>query len=111
MTVRPALAATDASPLSLDAVRWAAEEAVRRGAALRRVHVWPQPVGIYLEQLQAEGARVLARVQEEIAGQYPELEVDTLLLGALPVDGLVEPQPMESSWSWAPVAWAASPGC
>jgi nucleotide-binding universal stress UspA family protein len=90
MTARPVLAATDGSPISLAAVHWAAEEAVRRGTTLRLVHVWPQPVGIYLEQLQAEGARLLARVQEDIAGRYPGLPVDSALLGAAAVDGLVE---------------------
>jgi nucleotide-binding universal stress UspA family protein len=90
MTARPVLAATDGSPHSLAAVRWAAQEAVRRGAALRLVHVWPQPVGIYLERLQAEGAALLARVQEQVVAEHPDLEVDTLLLGASPVEGLVD---------------------
>jgi nucleotide-binding universal stress UspA family protein len=90
MTARPVLAATDGSPISLAAVHWAAEEAMRRGTSLRLVHVWPQPVGVYLEQLQAEGAALLARVQEEVAGRYPDLETDTVLLGAAAVDGLVE---------------------
>ncbi|WP_037603612.1 universal stress protein [Streptacidiphilus rugosus] len=90
MTARPVLAATDGSPQSLAAVRWAAQEAVRRGAALRLVHVWPQPVGVYLEQLQAEGAALLADVQQQVVAEHPELEVDTVLLGASPVPGLVD---------------------
>jgi nucleotide-binding universal stress UspA family protein len=90
MTVRPVLAATDGSPMSLAAVHWAAEEAVRRGAELRLVHVWPQPVGVHLEQLQAEGAAVLAKVQEEVVGRHPELRVDTVLLGASTVEGLLD---------------------
>ncbi|WP_042364518.1 universal stress protein [Streptacidiphilus neutrinimicus] len=90
MTARPVLAATDGSPQSLAAVHWAAEEAVRRGTALRLVHVWPRPVGIYLEQLQNEGAELLTHVTHEVAGRYPELEVESVLLGATPVEGLLE---------------------
>lgn len=90
MTARPVLAATDGSPLSLAAVHWAAAEAVRRGTALRLVHVWPRPVGIYLERLQAEGDALLARVREEVVGRYPGLPVESALLGAAAVDGLVD---------------------
>jgi nucleotide-binding universal stress UspA family protein len=90
MTARPVLAATDGSPKSLAAVHWAAAEAVRRGTALRLVHVWPRPVGIYLEQLQKEGAALLTHVADEVAEHHPELEVESLLLGAAPVDGLLE---------------------
>ncbi|MEY9877546.1 nucleotide-binding universal stress UspA family protein [Streptacidiphilus sp. MAP12-33] len=90
MTARPVLAAIDGSPTSLAAARWAAAEAQCRGAALRLVHVWPRTVGIYLEQLRDEGDALLSRAQEEISGRYPELEVDTVLLGASPVDGLLE---------------------
>ncbi|WP_042380403.1 universal stress protein [Streptacidiphilus melanogenes] len=90
MTARPVLAATDGSPQSLAAVRWAADEAVRRGTALRLVHVWPRPVGIYLDQLQQEGAELLAHVAEEAGGRHPELDVETALLGAAPLEGLLD---------------------
>jgi nucleotide-binding universal stress UspA family protein len=90
MTARPVLAGTDGSPISLAAVHWAAEEALRRGTALRLVHVWPQPVGIHLEQLQAEGAALLTQVREQVAGRYPALEVETALVGASPVEGLLD---------------------
>jgi nucleotide-binding universal stress UspA family protein len=90
MDARAVLAATDGSPLSLAAVNWAAEEAVRRGTVLRLVHVWPQPVGIYLEQLQAEGSALLAKVEADVAQQHPRLTVETLLLGTSTVEGLLE---------------------
>ena len=85
----------DGSQSALDAVRWAAEEARVRGAALRLVHACEVPTGYregfvgtgqLREALVAQGQDALARA-EQVAGEaVPGVRVETVshLAGAVP---------------------------
>ncbi|MEV7770091.1 universal stress protein [Kitasatospora sp. NPDC086791] len=99
MTERSELTSTvlvgvDGSPQSTAAAHWAAEEAVRRGAALRLVHAWPwltDGVSAYAEPDDLPDAvqRILAAAAEDVRGLHPELAVRTDAVLDAPVDGLV----------------------
>ncbi|MER7580152.1 universal stress protein [Kitasatospora sp. NPDC097691] len=88
------LAGVDGSPQSTAAVHWAAEEAVRRGAALRLVHAWPwltDGVSSFAEpdDLPDVVRRTLAEAAEDVRGRHPELALQTDAVLDAPVDGLV----------------------
>ncbi|MGA5822295.1 universal stress protein [Kitasatospora sp. NPDC094028] len=87
-------AGVDGSPASTAAAHWAAEEALRRGAALRLLHAWPwltDGVASYAEpdDLPAAAQRLLAAAAEEVRGRHPGLDVRTDVVLDAPVDGLV----------------------
>src|SRR5699024_2986604 len=88
--------ATDGSPHAEDAIRWAAREADRIGAALRIVTVqepWGDPYGI-TPDLRAAYEEMLAEIlktgQEIATEAYPDIEVFTLKLTGDVVDILAE---------------------
>ena len=91
---RPVIAGVDGSPQSIAAARWAAAEAVRRGAPLRLLHVWPWlphllPGAPGPSALQVETRRMLARAQADLRTEHPDLAVDTALLTVSTPDSLV----------------------
>ncbi|GAA2740914.1 universal stress protein [Kitasatospora cinereorecta] len=91
---RAVLTGIDGSPQSEAAVRWAAEEAVRRGAVLRILHAWPWLSPGDVEGLPAGGLRpaalrALADAAEEIRRAHPGLSVETAAVGDDPADALV----------------------
>jgi len=77
--------AVDGSEASREALRWAAEEARLREAAVRVVHVWtfvpptpigepgmiPMPAGDYAGQLEAERAAARAELDAAVADAFP----------------------------------------
>ncbi|MFE9171748.1 universal stress protein [Streptomyces kebangsaanensis] len=70
----------DGSPESLAAARWAAEEAERRGLALRLLHAWPllapEPTRVPSEADQNYGARrLLHTARAELRARHPDLSV------------------------------------
>ena len=87
-SLRPVMAAVDGSGESDAAVRWAAEEAARRGAGLQVVHVWSSPVvpwptpftGAVIDPapFEAEARRVLedaqGLVRRELGDRAPDIE-------------------------------------
>ncbi|GHF66533.1 universal stress protein [Kitasatospora xanthocidica] len=88
------LAGIDGSPQSTAAAHWAAEEAVRTGAALRLVHAWPwltDGVSSFAEpdDLPDVVQRTLTEAAEDLRGRYPDLAVRTDAVLDAPVDGLV----------------------
>ncbi|MFD7451938.1 universal stress protein [Kitasatospora sp. NPDC059827] len=88
------VAGVDGSPASTAAAQWAAEEARRRGAALRLVHAWPwltDGVSSYAEpdDLPAAAERTLAEAADAVRRSHPELAVHTDTVLDAPVDGLV----------------------
>ncbi|MFF4820588.1 universal stress protein [Kitasatospora sp. NPDC001309] len=88
------VAGVDGSPASTAAAQWAAEEAGRRGAALRLVHAWPwltDGVSSYAEpdDLPAAAERTLAEAADAVRRHHPELVVHTDTVLDAPVDGLV----------------------
>ncbi|WP_344586057.1 universal stress protein, partial [Kitasatospora paracochleata] len=90
---RAVLTGIDGSPQSEAAVRWAAEEAVRRGAVLRILHAWPWLSAANVEGLPAGGLRpaalrALADAAEEIRRAHPGLSVETAVVGDDPADAL-----------------------
>ncbi|WP_457032709.1 universal stress protein [Kitasatospora sp. P5_F3] len=93
---RTLLVGVDGSPESLAAARWAADEAVRRGADLRIGHVqtWLDDVHSAPGQpadVQALTLRLLDDAAAEVRREHPGLPVATeLLVGGDPVDLLAK---------------------
>ncbi|MFJ1791928.1 universal stress protein [Kitasatospora griseola] len=89
------LAGTDGSAESIAAARWAADEAVRRGHALRIVHAWTWADDIHAgpgqpAEVRALTERMLADAAEQVRATHPGLEVHTgLLVDDAPVASLV----------------------
>ncbi|WP_395293749.1 universal stress protein [Kitasatospora hibisci] len=88
------LTGIDGSAQSEAAVRWAAEEADRRGAVLRILHAWPWLSTEYAEDSLAGGLRpaalrALADTAERIRAAHPGLSVETAVVGDDPADALV----------------------
>ncbi|MFJ8441287.1 universal stress protein [Kitasatospora griseola] len=89
------LAGTDGSAESIAAARWAADEAVRRGHALRIVHAWTWADDIHAgpgqpAEVHALTERMLADAAEQVRATHPGLEVHTgLLVDDAPVASLV----------------------
>lgn len=81
---------TDGSPQAGRAVRWAADEAARRGLALRIVHVVgrqargasPHSMPGVFDSLVDSGRRILAEAEETALWQRPGLPLTTLLVQA-----------------------------
>ncbi|MFJ4186694.1 universal stress protein [Kitasatospora sp. NPDC089509] len=88
------VAGVDGSAASTVAARWAAEEALRRGAPLRLVHAWPwltDGVSSFAEpdDLPAAAQRTLAEAADAVRADHPDLAVHTDAVLDAPVDGLV----------------------
>ncbi|MFF0295327.1 universal stress protein [Kitasatospora sp. NPDC004614] len=89
------LAGTDGSAESIAAARWAADEAVRQGHALRIVHAWTFEDDIHAApdqpaEVRALTERMLADAAEQVRATHPGLEVHTgLLTDDAPVASLV----------------------
>jgi nucleotide-binding universal stress UspA family protein len=91
---QPVIVGVDGSPQSISAAHWAAEEALRRGAPLRLLHVWPWLPHVVPgipspTALQAETRRMLTRTRDEIGAAYPELTVETSLVTVDKPDALL----------------------
>jgi nucleotide-binding universal stress UspA family protein len=77
----------DGSDPSRDALRWAADEAVRRGRSLRIMHAigpWAgdlpfYPAPMMVESLDEAGREILRHAAEEVAERQPGLRVTTAL--------------------------------
>jgi nucleotide-binding universal stress UspA family protein len=92
---RHVLAGFDGTPQSEAAAFWAAEEATRRGAALRILHVWPWlsadgADGSRPGDLRPVALRALSDLARRIGLAHPDLIVETVLIGDDPSDGLVD---------------------
>src|SRR5216117_3559149 len=88
----PVVVGIDGSASALDAVRWAADEARRRGSPLRLVHAQEMPAGYppgfvdwhaLHEALAAQGRTWLDQAREAVAPELP-VEVVTVKAGAVP---------------------------
>ena len=97
---RHIVAAVDGSRSALDAVRWAADEAARRGMSLRLTHAvsvaaiayggayaWPKG---YFEAVQQDGRTYLADAVSLVRGLHPDLSVTTQLVEGGPIPVLVD---------------------
>jgi len=99
-TTRPAVVVgVDGSLSALRAVRWAAEEAVRRRLPLRLVHMYPPPAGLHggivdpaviRNALLTQGRRWLAEARAAVAEVSAEPRPVTVLSSAAVVPSLVE---------------------
>ena len=96
---RHIVAAVDGSPSALDAVRWAADEAARRGMQLRLIHAmsvaaiayggayaWHKG---YFEAIQQDGRGYLADAASLANSKHPDLAVTTELVEGNPIPVLV----------------------
>ena len=101
MTVKPLVAAADGSDESLQAIEWAAREAVLRSAPLRIVaaasrpprllDLLAQPDSDYVAGLiREESDRALAAAAARAAEVAPGLQVDTVPLAGLPAQAVTE---------------------
>lgn len=95
----PVVVGVDDSRSALRAVRWAAEEAVRRRLPLRLVHMYPTPVvlhggivdpAVIHNALRVQGRRWLAEARSAVAEVSAELRPVTVLSSAAVVPALVE---------------------
>lgn len=87
---KPVVVGVDGSEQAMRALRWAAEEAARRGDPLRVVHAWvwplfkvglgPAPGAPPGSGLQAQAERVLTEAEAEAQRVAPDLEVLTTLV-------------------------------
>jgi nucleotide-binding universal stress UspA family protein len=97
---RHIVAAVDGSTSALDAVRWAADEAGRRGMSLRLLHavnvaalaysgafILPKD---YCESMRQAGRTYLADALAAVRDAHPELEVETELVDRAPIPALVD---------------------
>ncbi|MEV5529528.1 universal stress protein [Streptomyces prunicolor] len=90
---RPITAGVDGSAESLAALAWAGREAVRRGLALRVVHVWRyeehQALDAGDRETQDRWVRdAAAEAAREVAERHPGLDITTDVLEGDPVDAL-----------------------
>ncbi|MDV9177389.1 universal stress protein, partial [Streptomyces sp. W16] len=90
---RPITAGVDGSAESLAALAWAGREAVRRGLALRVVHVWRyeshQALDTGDRDTQDRWVRdAAAEAARSLAERHPDLDVTTDVLEGDPVDTL-----------------------
>nr|BEK63436.1 universal stress protein [Kitasatospora purpeofusca] len=89
------LAGVDGSAESTAAARWAADEAARRGHALRLVHAWTWEDDVHAdpgrpEQVRSLSERLLDDAAREVRSTHPGLEVHTgLLAGHEPIAALL----------------------
>lgn len=95
-TARPVVVGTDGTATGVRAVRYATEQARERGTGLRIVHVTPGyiPAGPSLpvmpdNSLRGYGLRVLREAGDQVHKEAPDLFVETALVTAGRVAGLV----------------------
>lgn len=97
----PIVAGVDGSDSSLEATRWAADEAARKRVPLRLVSSVHMPVASgylgyaglsagLLDDLQAESLRTLDEVRSTLMTRHPDLDVTTAVLVGPPIPALVE---------------------
>ncbi|MFF0886746.1 universal stress protein [Streptomyces sp. NPDC003456] len=77
----PVLACIDGSECAAAAAEWAAREAGLRGVALRLLHVVPRLPGTAVpvaakDHVREIGAQLVRRTVEDLAGRYPDLDVE-----------------------------------
>ncbi len=97
---RHIVAAVDGSPSALDAVRWAADEAARRGMSLRLTHAvsiaaiaYGGSFGLpqdYFEAMHQAGRTYLADAGSLVRDLHPDLAVTTELVEGSPIPVLVD---------------------
>jgi nucleotide-binding universal stress UspA family protein len=90
----------DGSAGSSTALRWAIEEAARRGDVVDAVHVWHEPylsgAGGYampivpLDDLHDAAQVVLDRTVDDVAGPRPAAQVERILVQGMPASTLLE---------------------
>ncbi|MEU9044782.1 MULTISPECIES: universal stress protein [unclassified Kitasatospora] len=89
------LAGIDGSPESTAAAQWAADEAVRRGLALRLVHAWTWQDDLHADpgqpaDVRALTERMLTDAAQQVRSTHPGLEIHTgLLAGHEPAAALL----------------------
>lgn len=98
-TRNPVVVGVDGSASALHAVRWAAEQAVRRGLPLRIVHVYVAPItlpggvvdpSIVRSAMRAQGSRWLSEAHTVAQAVAPALEPDLALENAPLIPVLAE---------------------
>lgn len=98
---RPIVSGVDGSDSALDAARWAADEAARKGVPLRLVSVVQVPMtsgylgdaGLsvdVLDGLQAESQRMLDQTRSELAERRPDVDMTTAVQVGPPIPTLIE---------------------
>ncbi|HYQ63991.1 universal stress protein [Actinophytocola sp.] len=95
----PIVVGVDGSPSALDAVRWAAREAVRRKLLLRLVHVYSTPVGlpggiiepaVVEKALRVQGRRWLDDAAQVASEVSPALKPALVLVAASVVPAMIK---------------------
>lgn len=98
---RPIVAGVDGSDSALDAARWAADEAARKGVPLRLVSVVQVPMtsgylgdaGLsvdVLDGLRTESQRILDQTRSELAARQPNVDITTAVQVGPPIPTLIE---------------------
>lgn len=97
---RPIVVGIDGSDSAQQAALWAADEAVRRGTGLRLVSAvqvgaagYPVPAPLpadFIDGLEGEADRSLARARAAVSAAHARLAVDTAVLAGPAVPGLIE---------------------
>jgi nucleotide-binding universal stress UspA family protein len=94
---RPVLVGVDGSQPSLDALRWAADEAALRGVTLRVVHIWTGMPELYsgfypieLPPLEKVAQSVLDSSLQDGLGDRDDISVDATLIHGPTVRGLLD---------------------
>ncbi len=94
----PIVVATDGSPAATAAVKWAAEDAGRRGLPLRIVHVverWPYGISAFpppdwQSSMAQAGEQVLAEAAKAAVERRSDISMTTDLIGGTPAEVLRE---------------------
>lgn len=95
---RPVVVGVDGSESALDAVRWAARDAARRGLGLRLVHVYSTPVGlpgglmepvVVQEALRTQGRQWLDDAWQAAHTVSGDLKIEVVLSAASVVPAMV----------------------
>jgi nucleotide-binding universal stress UspA family protein len=90
------VAATDGSPAAMAAVKWAADDAARRGLPLRIIHVverWPYGIAAFpppdwADLVARAGEQVLAEAARAATARQPDVRVMTELIEGSPANAL-----------------------
>ena len=99
MATKPVIAGTDGSRESLQAVDWAAREAVLRGTSLRivavpalppRMTATPATPGTVTDEVERSMSQALAGAAQQAAAQQPGLAIETQLVAGAPAEVLAD---------------------